>query len=126
MQATLTEFIAYLITLLHLWLAIMGLFRWKKGFGRDLMGLHDEDVARLTPYAGYFAIQCGMLGCLLLWTNVLVNTPSIWDCQMWAANQFRKGLYIAIAVVGIYGGVYVNRKLLALQTLPAVIGFFLT
>ncbi|MGH8370579.1 MAG: DUF1304 domain-containing protein [Gammaproteobacteria bacterium] len=100
-----------LVALLHLWFLILEMFLWDKPFGRK--------VFRLTPE---FATASKTLATNQGLYNGFLAAGLIWGLWLGAAGHDIKVFFLGCVIVaGLYGAYSVNRKVLFVQALPAII-----
>ncbi len=103
------------VALLHLYFMVLEMFLWTKPFGRRTFGL-SADFAKQS--AGLAANQG-------LYNGFLV-AGLVWGLAAGEAGFFLKVFFLACVVVaGIFGAVTVNRRILVVQALPAVVALAL-
>ncbi|SEQ27047.1 putative membrane protein [Devosia sp. YR412] len=102
-----------LVGLLHVYILVLEMFLWTGPRGQKAFGL-TPDFARATKsLAANQGLYNGFLAAGLFW-SVLHPVPEF-------AWQIAVFFLACVAVAGIYGAATASRKILFIQTLPAVI-----
>ena len=103
---------------LHLYFLVLEMFLWQTPFGRRTFGTTAEFAAASGTLAANQGLYNGFLAAGLVWAliayGVVVGRPVL-------------TFFLACVVVaGVYGAVTVNRRILFVQALPALVaGVFL-
>ena len=102
-----------LVALLHVWFLVLEMFFWDKPRGRRAFGLTPEFATASKALAANQGLYNGFLAAGLVWGL--------------ASGDFRvKVFFLAcIIVAGLYGGLTVNRKIVFVQALPALLALVL-
>lgn len=100
-----------IVALLHLFFLIIEMFLWTKPFGRRTFGLKKEFAEESKTLAANQGLYNGILAAGLLWG--LFTEP--------LNNQLTVFALAAVVVAGLYGGFTVNRRILWIQAMPAVL-----
>ena len=105
-----------LVALIHLYILVLEMFLWTTPRGRRAFGTTAEFAEASRVLAANQGLYNGFLAAGLLWGVML------------GANGFSIRLFFlsCVAVAGIYGALTVGRKILFIQTLPAVVAIVLT
>jgi putative membrane protein len=85
------------------------MFLWTKPVGRQVFGLDREFAARSKVLAANQGLYNGFLAAGLLWGLVDVRP----DVQIF--------FLLCVIVAGVYGAATVNRRILVVQALPAML-----
>ncbi|HEX5340679.1 MAG TPA: DUF1304 domain-containing protein [Gammaproteobacteria bacterium] len=97
--------------LLHLWFLILEMFLWDKPLGRK--------VFKLTPE---FATASKVLAANQGLYNGFLVAGLIWGLWLGTAGRDIKVFFLCCVIVaGLYGAYSVDRKVLLIQALPAII-----
>ena len=102
-----------LVALLHVWFLVLEMFFWDKPRGRRVFGFTPEFATASKTLAANQGLYNGFLAAGLVWGLV--------------SGDFRvKVFFLAcIIVAGVYGGLTVNRKIVFVQALPALLALAL-
>ncbi|WP_323813903.1 DUF1304 domain-containing protein [Cellvibrio sp. NN19] len=114
-MSTLNEWLIFLIALLHIYILVLEMFLWEKPAGLRAFRNTPEKAAATRVLAANQGLYNGFLAAGLLW--------GLWL----GAEAFGIKLFflICIAVAGVFGALTPARKILYIQTLPAVIAIVL-
>lgn len=114
-MSTLHEWLIFLIALLHIYILVLEMFLWEKPAGLRAFRNTPEKAAATRVLAANQGLYNGFLAAGLLW--------GLWL----GAEAFGVKLFflICIAVAGVFGALTAARKILYIQTLPAVIAIVL-
>jgi putative membrane protein len=99
----------FLIALLHVWFFILEMFLWQKPIGLKTFRIHPE-----------FAKQSASLAANQGLYNLFLSVGLFWGL---ASHFLHLKIFFlsCIAIAGLYAGLSVNRKILWVQALPAII-----
>ena len=102
-----------LVAALHLYFLVLEMFLWNTPYGRKTFGLTPEFAAASAGLAKNQGLYNGFLAAGLIWGLL--------------ANDFYVKIFFLTCVIiaGIYGAVTVNRKILFIQAIPALIALVL-
>jgi len=104
-----------LVALLHLYFLTLEMFFWKKPLGRKTFGLTREFAEASAGLAANQGLYNGFLAAGL-----------IWGLSLGAAGDSIKIFFLGCVIVaGVFGAATVNRKILWVQALPAIIALAL-
>ncbi len=116
-MSTLALIIVVIIAILHLYIAWFEMFAWTsrgpkifKSFPKDLFEPTKAMAANQGLYNGFLAAG-------LIW-SLFIQDP-VWQPRI--AICF----LLFVAVAGVYGAATVSKRILYVQTVPAVLGLFL-
>lgn len=114
-MGTLAVIIISIVIVIHLYIVWMEMFAWET-LGRKVFkgSLPDELFRPTKGLAANQGLYNGFLAAGLIW-SFLINDP-VWSDHV---AVFFLG---CIAVAGIYGAISASRKILFVQTLPALTG----
>lgn len=103
-----------LVALLHLYFLVLEMFFWDKPLGLKVFGLTPEEAAVSKVLAANQGLYNGFLAAGLIW-GLVTNQVEI------------KTFFLACVVVaGLYGAISTgNRRILAVQMLPALVALVL-
>ncbi|MEM8527039.1 MAG: DUF1304 domain-containing protein [Bacteroidota bacterium] len=105
------------IALLHLYILWFEMFAWKTRGPKVFRSIPKELFPQTTVLAANQGLYNGFLAAGLIWTFFIEDST-------WQVNVALFFL-ICVAVAGIYGAATADRKILFVQTLPALIGIAL-
>ena len=107
------DFAVACVALLHAWFLVLEMFLWSKPLGRRVFGLTHEFAVATKTLAANQGLYNGLLAAGLVWGLV--------------SGDFHVKIFFltCIIVVGIYGGLTVNRKIFFVQALPALFALIL-
>ena len=95
-----------LVALIHVYILVLEMFLWR-GRARRIFNLTEERAADTAVFAANQGLYNGFLAAGLVWALVT---------QLDRAPFF----LVCVAVAGVYGAWSVNRRILYVQTIPAV------
>ncbi|UYO01431.1 MAG: DUF1304 domain-containing protein [Devosia sp.] len=102
-----------LVALLHVYIMLLEVLWWDSPRGHKAFGL-SPDFARATKVlAANQGVYNGFLAAGLVWGLVHPDPAVAWQIQLF--------FLACVAVAGIFGAVTSSRKILFIQTVPAVI-----
>ena len=102
-----------LVAALHLYFLILEMFLWNTPYGHKTFGLTPEFAAASADLAKNQGLYNGFLAAGLIWGLL--------------AHDFDVKIFFlsCVIVAGIYGAVTVNKKILFIQAIPALIALVL-
>tara|TARA_R110002124_G_scaffold133942_11_gene296535 strand:- start:2113 stop:2475 length:363 start_codon:yes stop_codon:yes gene_type:complete len=101
-----------LIALLHIYILILEMFLWTTPRALKAFGLTPEFAAQTRAMAANQGLYNGFLAAGLIWSLLYPLPGFAWQIAMF--------FLACIAVAGIFGAVTASRKILFIQTVPAV------
>ena len=102
-----------LIALLHLYIMVLEMFLWTTPRALKAFGLTPEFAAQTKTLAANQGLYNGFLAAGLIWSLVYPIPGFAWQLAMFFLT--------CIAVAGIYGAATSSRRILFIQTVPAVL-----
>jgi putative membrane protein len=102
---------AGLVALIHLYILVLEMFLWDKPQGLKAFGTTPAQAAETKVLAANQGLYNGFLAAGLLW--------GIWLGE--AGDPIKIFFLLCVAVAGLYGAATVSRKILFVQTIPAVV-----
>ena len=99
------------VALIHLYILIIEMFLWDKPQGMKAFGTTAAFAAETKTLAANQGLYNGFLAAGLIW--------GIWLGE--AGDPIKTFFLLCVAVAGAFGAVTVSRKILFVQTIPAVI-----
>ena len=100
-----------LVALIHLYILVLEMFLWDTPRGRRSFGTTEAFAKESKVLAANQGLYNGFLAAGLIW--------GIWLGD--AGDPVKIFFLLCVAVAGIYGAATVNIRILAIQTVPAVI-----
>ena len=102
-----------LVALIHLYIMLLEMVWWTSPRGQKAFGLTPEFARETKVLAANQGLYNGFLAAGLIW-SILHPLPELgWQIAMF--------FLACVAVAGIYGAATASRKILFIQTVPAVI-----
>lgn len=102
-----------LVALLHVYILILEMFLWTGPRGQKAFGLTPEFAQQTKALAANQGLYNGFLAAGLIWSLVHPLPEFAWQIALF--------FLACVAVAGIYGAATASRKILFIQTLPAVV-----
>lgn len=99
------------VALIHCYILVLEMFLWDKPQGLKAFGMTPQLAADTKVLAANQGLYNGFLAAGLLW--------GIWLGE--AGDSIKVYFLLCVAVAGVFGAVTVSRKILYVQTIPAVI-----
>lgn len=102
-----------IVALLHVYFLVLEMFLWDKPFGRRVFGTTPEVAAASKTLAANQGLYNGFLAAGLVW-------------GLCGGGLYVKVFFLSCVIVaGIYGGLTVNRKIIFIQAVPALLALVL-
>ncbi len=105
----LAQILVLLVALLHAYFLVLEMFLWTTPTGRRVFGLDAEFAEQSKALAANQGLYNGFLVAGLVWGLVADRT----DVQVF--------FLLCVVVAGVYGAATVNRRILFVQAVPAVL-----
>lgn len=102
-----------LVALLHLYILVLEMFLWTGPRGQKAFGLTPEFALATKALAANQGLYNGFLAAGLIWGLVHPAPEFAWQIQMF--------FLACVAVAGLFGAATASRKILFIQTMPAII-----
>lgn len=102
-----------LVALLHVYILVLEMFLWTGPRGQKAFGLTPEFARETRALAANQGLYNGFLAAGLIWSLVHPAPEFAWQIAMFFLG--------CVALAGIYGAATASRKILVIQTLPALI-----
>jgi putative membrane protein len=102
-----------LVAALHIYFLVLEMFLWRTPFGRRTFGTTPEFAESSAVLAANQGLYNGFLAAGLLWALVWYGTAN--------GRPILTFFLACIVVAGIYGGATVNRRIVIVQAVPAII-----
>ncbi|TAG28361.1 MAG: DUF1304 domain-containing protein [Rhodobacterales bacterium] len=102
-----------LVAVLHLWILVLEMFLWESPRARRAFGTSAEFAANTRVLAANQGLYNGFLAAGLIWA-LLAGVKD--------AGQPQALFFLAcVAIAGVYGAATASRKILFVQTIPALL-----
>ncbi len=111
----LSDFVVALVALAHIGFLALEMFLWEKPLGLKIFRQTAEQAATTRVLAANQGLYNGFLAAGLLWGLI----PSV------HANDVKIFFLCCVIIAGIYGGVTISRRIMAVQAAPAALGLLL-
>ena len=105
----LAQILVLLVAVLHAYFLVLEMFLWTTPTGRRVFGLDAEFAEQSKALAANQGLYNGFLVAGLVWGLVADRT----DVQVF--------FLLCVVVAGVYGAATVNRRILFVQAVPAVL-----
>lgn len=112
-MSTIPLILIALVALLHLYILVLEMFLWAGPRGQKAFGMTPEFAAETRVLAANQGLYNGFLAAGLIWSLVHPVPEFAWQVAMF--------FLACVAVAGIFGAATASRKILFIQTLPAVV-----
>ncbi len=99
------------VALIHLYILVLEMFLWDKPQGMKAFGTTASFAAESKTLAANQGLYNGFLAAGLIW-GIALGEPG---------DPVKIFFLLCVAVAGVFGAVTVSRKILFVQTLPALI-----
>jgi putative membrane protein len=103
--------LAGVVALIHVYILVLEMFLWDKPQGMKAFGTTPAFAAESKTLAANQGLYNGFLAAGLFW--------GIWLGE--AGDPIKIFFLLCVAVAGVFGAVTVSRRILFVQTIPAVI-----
>jgi len=100
-----------LVAAIHVYIVVLEMVLWQKPLGRKVFRTTPEQAAQTATLAANQGLYNGFLAAGLVWA--LVGQDAL---RRPVATFF----LLCVAIAGVFGAVTVSRRILAVQTLPAM------
>ena len=104
-----------LVALLHVYILVLEMFLWEKPAGLRAFRQTPASAAATKVLAANQGLYNGFLAAGLCW-GLLAHT---------AANEIKVFFLVCVFVAGLYGAMTASRKILFIQSAPALLGLVL-
>ena len=102
-----------LVALIHIYIVLLEMLWWTSPRGQKAFGLTPEFAEQTKVLAGNQGLYNGFLAAGLIWGLFHPDVDVAWQIKLF--------FLACVAVAGIYGAATAGRKILFIQTLPAVL-----
>lgn len=114
-MSTAANVVVLLVAILHVYILVLEMFLWNKPRGLKAFGLTPEFAAQTKTLAANQGLYNGFLAAGLLWGLYLGG----------AGHAVKVFFLLCVLIAGAYGAATVNKRILFIQAVPAVIGLAL-
>ncbi|GAA4347876.1 DUF1304 domain-containing protein [Angustibacter luteus] len=101
-----------LVALIHVYIVVLEMLLWRTPRGRAAFGTTEEFAEQTAAMAANQGLYNGFLVAGLVW-GLLAGDPLQWQVETFFLT--------CVAVAGLFGAVTVSRRILLVQTVPAVL-----
>jgi putative membrane protein len=101
------------VAAIHVYIVVLEMLLWQKPLGRRVFRTTPEQAAQTATLAANQGLYNGFLAAGLAWA-LLAEEP--------LGRPVATFFLVCVAVAGIFGAATVSRRILFVQTLPAVLG----
>jgi len=115
-MGTVANVVVGLVAALHLYFLVLEMFLWNKPYGRKTFGLTPEFAAASASLAANQGLYNGFLAAGLIWGLLLGG---------YAGFHVKLFFLSCVIIAGIYGAITVNKRILFIQAIPALIALIL-
>jgi putative membrane protein len=112
-MALVANLLTGLVALIHLYILLLEMVWWTGPRGRKAFGTTAEFAAETKVLAANQGLYNGFLAAGLIWGLVHPDPGFGWQLKLF--------FLACVAIAGIYGAATVGRKILFIQTLPAIL-----
>lgn len=102
-----------LVALIHIYIVLLEMIWWTSPRGQKAFGLTPEFARETRTLAANQGLYNGFLAAGLIWGLVHPVAEFAWQIELF--------FLACVAVAGIYGAATASRKILFIQTVPAVL-----
>jgi putative membrane protein len=102
-----------LVALIHIYIVLLEMVWWTSPRGQKAFGLTPEFARETKVLAANQGLYNGFLAAGLIWGLVHPDPAFAWQVKLF--------FLACVAVAGIYGAATASRKILFIQTVPAVL-----
>ncbi|MFZ1846877.1 MAG: DUF1304 domain-containing protein [Saprospiraceae bacterium] len=108
------QIVVGLVAFIHLYILWLEMFAWTTRAPKVFKGYPAEYFPKTVTLAANQGLYNGFLAAGLIW-SFFISDP------IWSANVAYFFL-VCVAVAGLYGAVTAQKKILFVQTIPAIVG----
>jgi putative membrane protein len=101
-----------LVAAVHVYILVLEMVLWRTPLGRRIFGTDEEFADRSAAMAANQGLYNGFLAAGLVW-SLLAGDPVDFPAAVF--------FLVCVIVAGIYGAATVNRRILAVQAVPAAV-----
>ena len=111
-MAVVATVLVLVVAAIHVYILVLEMFLWRTERGRRAFGTDQAFADASATLAANQGLYNGILAAGLIW-GVIASDP--------VGFQVRVFFLLAVAIAGIYGAATVNRRILFVQTVPALL-----
>jgi putative membrane protein len=111
-MSVLATALVLIVAAIHVYILVLEMFLWRTERGRRSFGTDQAFADQSATLAANQGLYNGILAAGLLWGAIAANPVGF---------QVKLFFLAAVAVAGIYGAATVNRRILFVQTVPALV-----
>jgi putative membrane protein len=111
-MSALATALVLVVAAIHVYIVILEMFLWRTERGRRAFGTDQDFADKSATLAANQGLYNGILVAGLVWGAIAANPVGF---------QVKVFFLAAVAVAGLYGAATVNRRILFVQTVPAVV-----
>ena len=111
-MATVATLLVLVVAAIHVYIVILEMFLWRTERGMQAFGTTQALADQSAPLAANQGLYNGILAAGLIWGAVAADPVGF---------QVKVFFLVAVAVAGLYGAATVNRRILLVQTVPAIL-----
>ena len=111
-MATVATLLVLVVAAIHVYILVLEMFLWTTPRGRRVFGLTPEFAQATKALAANQGLYNGILAVGLIWGAVAADPVGF---------QVKVFFLAAVAIAGLYGAATVNRRILLVQTVPALL-----
>jgi putative membrane protein len=100
------------VAAIHVYILVLEMFLWRTERGRQAFGTDQAFADASATLAANQGLYNGILAAGLIWGVVAADPVGF---------QVKVFFLVAVAIAGIYGAATVNRRILVVQTAPALV-----
>lgn len=101
-----------LVAVIHFYIVVLEMFLWTKPRGMKVFRTEPEFAAKSATLAANQGLYNGFLAVGLVWGLIAAEPVGF---------QFRVFFLLCVAVAGLYGAATVGKRILFVQTVPALL-----
>lgn len=116
-MALLANIVVALVGLLHVYILVLEMFLWTTPRGLKAFGMTAAQAAQTKVLAANQGLYNGFLAAGLFWALLQPDAGFAYQIKLFFLG--------AVFVAGLYGALTANRRILFIQSLPALIGIAL-
>ena len=111
-MATVATLLVLVVAAIHVYILVLEMFLWRTEGGRRAFGTDQAFADASATLAANQGLYNGILAVGLIWGAVAADPVGF---------QVKVFFLAAVAIAGLYGAATVNRRILLVQTVPALL-----
>ena len=111
-MSILATILVLVVAAIHVYILVLEMFLWRTERGRRSFGTDQAFADASATLAANQGLYNGILAAGLVWGAIAANPVGF---------QVKVFFLLAVAVAGLYGAATVNRRILVVQTVPALV-----